>query len=136
MTDSPHARGVTTISVDLPHSPYPVHVGRGLLGEVAGLVDLGEHSRVLVVTQPPVARHHLQPLVEGLRAADHRVEVVEVPDGEGAKSPGVLAMLWTKAASIPLTRRDVVVALGGGVVGDLPGFQPATWDPRIAHVHV
>lgn len=125
-----------TISVELPHSPYEVHVGRGLLDEVAGLVDLGEQSRVLVVTQPPVARHHLQPLVEGLGAADHRVEVVEVPDGEGAKSPDVLKLLWTKAASIPLTRRDVVVALGGGVVGDLAGFLAATWNRGIAVVQV
>lgn len=136
MTDHPHAKDVTTISVELPHAPYEVHVGRGLLREVAGLIDLGERSRILVVTQPPIARHHLQPLVQGLQAADHRVEVVEVPDGEGAKSPDVLKLLWTKAASIPLTRRDLVVALGGGVVGDLAGFLAATWNRGIAVVQV
>ena len=125
-----------TISVELPGAPYEVHVGRGLLGEVAGLVDLGDHTRILVVTQPPVARHHLQALVDGLRADDHRVEVIEVPDGEGAKSPEVLAMLWRKAAEIPLTRRDVVVALGGGVVGDLAGFLAATWNRGINVVQV
>ncbi len=126
----------TTISVELPDSPYEVHVGRGLLSQVGGLVDLGELSRVLVVTQAPVARHHLQALVESLKAADHRVEVVEVPDGEGAKSPELLAHLWRKAASIPLTRRDVVVALGGGVVTDLAGFLAATWNRGISVVHV
>ena len=125
-----------TISVELPGAPYEVHVGRGLLGEAAGLVDLGERTRILVVTQPPVARHHLQALVDGLRADDHRVEVIEVPDGEGAKSPEVLAMLWRKAAEIPLTRRDVVVALGGGVVGDLAGFLAATWNRGINVVQV
>ena len=129
-------RDVTTIDVELAASPYTVHVGRGLVGEVAGFVDLGEQTRVLVVTQAPVARRHLQPLVAGLQAADHRVEVVEVPDGEGAKSPEVLAMLWRKAAEVPLTRRDVVVALGGGVVGDLAGFLAATWNRGVAVVQV
>lgn len=135
MTDE-QPDAVTTIGVDLADRGYEVHVGRGLLGAVPRLVDLGERRRILVVTQPPVARHHLQPLLEGLRGDDHQVEVVEVPDGEGAKSPEVLTMLWRKAAEIPLTRNDVVVALGGGVVGDLAGFLAATWNRGIAVVQV
>lgn len=127
---------MTSTRVDLGEQSYDVHVGSGLLHEAAALAGLEDHTRVLVVTQPPVARHHLQALAEGLRAADHRVEVVEVPDGEGAKSADVLASLWRKAASIPLTRRDVVVALGGGVVGDLAGFLAATWNRGIAVVQV
>lgn len=124
------------INVDLPRQPYEVHVGRGIVGKVAEIVDLGLHTRVLIVTQPPVARHHLQSLTDGLRAHDHRVEVVEVPDGEGAKSPEILAHLWRKAAEIPLTRRDVIVSLGGGVVCDLAGFLAATWNRGIPVVHV
>ena len=126
----------TTVSVELPGRPYEVHVGRGLLAEVGGLVDLAPHSTVLVVTQPPVARHHLEPLRASLADAGLRVELVEVPDGEAAKSPEVLALLWKKAAELPLGRRDAVVALGGGVVGDLAGFLAATWNRGIAVVQV
>lgn len=126
----------TTVTVELPDAPYPVHVGRGLLARAGELADLAPHSTVLVVTQPPVARHHLERLRSSLADAGLRVEMVEVADGEAAKSPEVLALLWKKAAELPLTRRDAVVALGGGVVGDLAGFLAATWNRGIAVVQV
>lgn len=135
-TTDPGSGDTTAITVALTRQPYDVHIGRGLLGRIHDLAGLAEHTRVLVVTQPPVARHHLQPVLEGLRDADHRVEVVEVPDGEGAKSPEMIASLWSAAAGIPLSRRDCVVALGGGVVGDLAGFLAATWNRGIDVVQV
>jgi 3-dehydroquinate synthase len=89
-----------------------------------------------VVTTEPVARHHLRPVTDAL--ADHglAVHTRTVVDGEQAKSLDVLGQLYGWLADIPLGRDDVVVALGGGVVGDLAGFLAATWHRGVAVVQL
>jgi 3-dehydroquinate synthase len=131
---SPHQR----IPVPLPDRAYDVVVGRGLVGEVASLVpSVSDAARALVVTQAPiVAAGHVEPVEESLRESGIEVHRVVVPDGEGAKRVGVLAGLWEQAASAPLSRADVVVAVGGGVVGDLAGFVAATYNRGIGIVQV
>lgn len=120
--------------VELGARSYDVHVGRGLLDRVGTLVDLAGAGHVAIVTQEPVARHHLAALLAGL--GDVATSVHEVPDGEVAKAPSVLTELWRAFAQVPLSRRDVVVALGGGVVGDLAGFAAATYNRGIDVVQV
>jgi 3-dehydroquinate synthase len=140
---------VARIDVALADRPYPVFLGERLgpvlprlleeafsagVGAVPGL-RLPE--RALVVTQAPVVdAGHVDPVEDALRACG--VEVVRqlVPDGEGAKSIEVLGDLWRAAARLPLTRRDVVVAVGGGVVGDLGGFLAATYARGIDVVQI
>ena len=117
----------TTVTVELGPRSYDVTVGRNLLTTLAAHLPDGA-SRCLVVTQPPVAEHHLDPVTEALADAGIEAEVIEVPDGEAAKSLTTLAGLYTAAAAIPLRRTDAVVALGGGVVGDLAGFLAATYN--------
>jgi len=126
-----------TIHVDLAGRGYAVHVGRGLLAGLDRLVPWPDRARrAAVVTQAPVAAHHLSPVLQALERAGLTATVIEVPDGEGAKSAAVLASGWQQLASIPLSRQDVVVALGGGVVGDLGGFLAATWNRGVAVVQV
>lgn len=125
----------TTIPVDLGERSYDVTIGRGVLRVVGEVVPDGAR-RALVVTQAPVARHYLSPVEASLRDAGLEVEVAEVPDGELAKSLSVLGSLYTTCAGWPLRRNDVVVALGGGVVGDLAGFLAATWNRGVAFVQV
>lgn len=125
------------IPVDLKAHPYDVAIAPGLLSQVGPLTtQVCRASRVLVVTQEPIARHHLVTVVESLEAAGLDVHVATVIDGEAAKSLSVLGQLWDRAAGIPLERRDVVVALGGGVVGDLAGFAAATYNRGMAVVQV
>jgi 3-dehydroquinate synthase len=128
----------TTIPVALTDAPYPVVVGEDLLATFADHVPLPSSAgRVLVVTQAPVvAAGHVTPVVAELERAGLEVHQVEVPDGEAAKSVEVLASLWDACAAAPLTRGDLVVAVGGGVVGDLAGFVAATWNRGIAVVQV
>ncbi|MFP4310467.1 MAG: 3-dehydroquinate synthase, partial [Nitriliruptoraceae bacterium] len=84
--------------------------------------------RALLVTQDPVVQAgHVGPVADALRVLDLEVAEARVPDGEAAKSPAILAALWERAAEIPLSRQDVIVAVGGGVVGDLAGFLAATY---------
>ncbi len=127
----------TSIRVALTDRPYEVHVGRGLLSQVDTLVAWpSSMRRILVITQEPVADHHLTTLLEALSRLDVLVDFVAVPDGEAAKNVDVLAGLWGRCAELPLGRGDVVVALGGGVVGDLAGFVAATWNRGIAVVQI
>ncbi|MGM0619320.1 MAG: 3-dehydroquinate synthase, partial [Actinomycetota bacterium] len=94
-------------------------------------------ERALVVTQAPVVdAGHVAPVEEALRRLGIEVVRQLVPDGERAKSVEVLGELWRSAARLPLTRRDVVVAVGGGVVGDLGGFLAATYARGIDVVQV
>lgn len=117
---------------------YPVVVGRNWLEDVAVQVPLPPSARrALVVTQEPiVAAGHVAPVEAALEAAGLAVSGHLVPDGEGAKTADVLGGIWRAAAQVPLTRGDLVVAVGGGVVGDLAGFAAATYARGIAVLQV
>ncbi|WP_072843829.1 3-dehydroquinate synthase [Rhodococcus tukisamuensis] len=114
-------------------SPYPVIIGRGLLGE---LVDelIGTRT-VAIFHQPPLAQ-----TAEAVRAAlaakgidAHRVEI---PDAEDGKDLKVAEFCWDVLGRIGLTRSDAVVSLGGGAATDLAGFVAATWMRGVRIVHV
>lgn len=104
--------------------PYDVVVGAGVLGEAAAL--LRARRRVAVVSQAAVAPH-AGPLAAALGAAGVAVDVVEMGDGEEAKSLATVERLCRRFAASGLLRDDVVVALGGGVVGDTAGFAAAVY---------
>lgn len=135
-TARPHP--LRTVTVELGERSYPVVVGRGALTELTPLgreLAAGDSVRAALVTQTPVA-DHARRVARRLEAAGLAVEVLTVPDGEQAKSLAVLGDLYRRLAALPLGRRDVVVAVGGGVVGDLAGFVAATWHRGVRVVQV
>ncbi len=106
--------------------PYPIRVGRALLARLPALVPALEAAhRVVVITDETVERAHATPLVRALGAA--RTLVLAVPPGERAKSRETWASLTDAMLAAGIGRDAVVVALGGGVVGDLAGFVAATY---------
>lgn len=116
---------------------YSVHVDRGLIsraGEV--LRDLLSSPHVVVVTNPTVARLYLEPLRASLRRAGLEPRVVEIPDGEEYKTLSWAGFVWEQCAAAALPRDGAIVALGGGVVGDLAGFVAAGYMRGIAWVDV
>jgi 3-dehydroquinate synthase len=128
---------VTTVTVDLPDRPYDVHVGRGLLSSVGEVVASTTRARrVLLVSQPPIAHHYAATVEASLQAAGLEVHRHVFPDGEAHKTSASLEGVWDSAAEAPLERRDAIVALGGGVVGDLAGFAAASYNRGIAVVQV
>jgi len=125
------------IRVDVPGAAHDVVVGAGVAGRLGAVVPVPPHARrAVVVTNPVVGARWGRAAREGLAAAGLEVDAVEVPDGEGAKSPTVLGRLWTRFAALPLGRDDLVVGLGGGVVTDLAGFAAATWHRGVAVAQV
>ncbi len=134
----------TTIEVAVPGRSYPVVIGDGLArllpelfdGVLRG-ADGSPPDRALVITQEPVVdAGHVAPVEGALSMLGIDTVRRVVPDGEVAKSVEVLSELWQACARVPLGRGDVVVAVGGGVVGDLAGFVAATYARGIDVVQV
>lgn len=125
------------IAVPLPGAAYEVSVGRGLLDRLPELLARPPRARrALLVSQSEVFARYGPRVEAGLKALGLTVRETIVPDGEAAKSVETLRELWTAASALPLSRDDLVVALGGGVVGDLAGFAAATWNRGVAVVQL
>ena len=115
---------ILDVQVALADRSYAVSIGAGLLAGANGrLAALTKARRVAVVTDSHVAGLHLDRLRQGL--SDFELVPIEVPPGEGAKSFAVLENVVDRLLALEVTRSDLVIALGGGVVGDLTGFAAA-----------
>ena len=120
------ARAPTTVSVDLGPRSYDVIVGRGLLaGAGAEIAARLPGARAAIVTDETVASLHLPELKESLNAARIEHTAIVVPPGEESKSFERLTEMVDGIIAARLERNDIVIALGGGVVGDLAGFAAA-----------
>lgn len=113
------------LNVPLGDRTYPVLIGRGLLGRAEVLAPYLDGRQVLVVTNEIVAPLWLKPLRAAL--ADYELGVHVLPDGEEQKSLETLGLLFDVLAEHRFNRDATVLALGGGVVGDVAGFAAACW---------
>jgi len=114
------------VRVDLGARSYTVHF-RSLSTVPALLDEAGLHpGRCLLVTDENVAAHYRTPLVEGLSNADWTVRSVVLPPGEETKSAACLHTVYDEALEWGIDRQTPILALGGGVIGDLAGFAAAT----------
>lgn len=115
-----------TVHVDLAERSYDVLLGQGLLDRAGALIsDFAGKRRVAIITDETVAKLHLPRLIASLNAAGLQAEALALPAGEGTKSWEKLgqAVEWLLAQKIE--RKDLVIAFGGGVIGDLAGFAAA-----------
>jgi 3-dehydroquinate synthase len=114
-----------------------VRIAAGGLDHLGAFVALTSGAiRAIIITDRNVAPLYLARARRSLRAAGVRVEDVVLPAGERTKQARPLALLWDRFAALGLGRGDAVVALGGGVIGDLAGFAAATWLRGIAWIGV
>lgn len=125
------------IEVALGARSYAVLVGHGLLGRAAALIAerLGPR-RVGIVTDETVGREHLPALEKDLKAAGRFAGSAIVKPGESSKRFSVLGPLCERLLEMGLERNDLVVALGGGVVGDLAGFAASVLRRGVRYVQV
>ncbi|MAE93099.1 MAG: 3-dehydroquinate synthase [Deltaproteobacteria bacterium] len=125
------ARGPTParrrVRVALGERSYPIEIGHGTLAELGPAVARATGAgRVMLLTVPPVARHYAARVERSLRAAGLKVTRFVVPDGERTKNLLQARKLYDAMLSAGADRSSAVLALGGGVVGDLGGFVAAT----------
>lgn len=117
-----------TIMVDLPGRAYSIHVDPGLLSRVGELVrGRCAARRITVVTDSNVGPLYVPRLQASLRDAGFDPIVFTVPAGDGSKSLDQAGKLYDRLAERGHERAEPVIALGGGMVGDLAGFVAATW---------
>lgn len=117
---------IETVKVDLPGRAYEVRIGPGLVADAGHhIAPLLPRPRVAVVTEERVAAHHLAALRSGLEAQGISLEVLILPPGESTKGWDSLIRTVDWLLEQRVERRDIVLAFGGGVIGDLVGFAAA-----------
>ena len=127
--DRVEAGGAQVVRVETSGA-YDVVVGRGLLAHAGERVRAAlphADGAALVVSDDHVAPLYARTVLEGMRAADFACELLELPHGEQTKCLEQYGRVLEAAARARLTRSSTVVALGGGVIGDLAGFAAATY---------
>lgn len=116
-----------TLRVNIPGREYDIHIGAGLLNNSATLISkVYSGDKIVVATDTNVEPLYADRLKTILQEGGFEVEVITVEAGEASKSVSVLETLYERMLSFGITRSDLIVALGGGVVGDLTGFAAAT----------
>ena len=126
------------INVNLPQQSYEIAIGQGTAPEganAAGSLDkLGEHmsnlklgKKVLLVSNPTIFKHYGERAVASLEAAGFEVASCTLPPGERYKTLSSVQKIYDTALENRIERSSSMVALGGGVIGDMTGFAAATW---------
>lgn len=124
------------IPLDLAEDSYNIHVAYGLgqqLPEV--LAELNKGQKWILLSQKPILQHY-QGVVDHLVDQGFNIGTITVPDNESAKNIQYAEQVWTQMVEMGCDRSTVLIALGGGVVGDLGGFVAATYMRGIPFVQV
>lgn len=104
---------------------YCIHVGSGILGRLGSLLAAAGRRRAVMIVDEAVVEPHATAVVDGMEQAGLASDLLTVPAGEASKSLAEAGRLWEALAQRGVDRQTVIVALGGGVVGDLAGFVAA-----------
>jgi 3-dehydroquinate synthase len=116
-----------TITVHASHT-YPIYVQHGLLSDCGTYIRQNTKANSLaIITDDVVQKLYADAVVSNLEQAGFRVEVFAFPNGEASKCADTLLQVYNFLCEKHFTRADAIVALGGGVVGDLAGFAAATY---------
>jgi 3-dehydroquinate synthase len=114
--------------VSHPGGEYPIYLGEGLLSRAGDLLRSQDvKGPIVLATTPPVGERYAARVVESLEGAGYQTSVCEVPDGEVHKTLDTVRVLYDRFIDAGLDRRGSVLALGGGVIGDMAGLAAATY---------
>jgi 3-dehydroquinate synthase len=126
-----------TIKVNLGDRSYPISVGENNLAELGAALRAANFGRRLgIVTDATIAALYLQPVEQSLRGAGFDCEPIFLPAGEEHKNLAALATIYDGLIDARFERGSALVALGGGVIGDVTGFAAATYLRGIPYVQV
>jgi 3-dehydroquinate synthase len=125
------------LHVNLRERAYDIVIGSGTLAGVGTFsISRTRAKHAVVITDRNVEQRYAHPVAESLSAAGCQVEVLVVSPGEASKSIAAASVLWEKLLELGADRKTLVVAAGGGVIGDLAGFIAATFARGLEFIQV
>lgn len=125
------------VYVSLGENSYKIQLKQHGLSELGSYMrDLGMGHNTLIITNPVINQYYGDIVQAGLTNAGFTVWMEEIPAGEGTKSFGRTMQLYDRAIQLGMDRKSPIIALGGGVVGDLTGFIAATYMRGIPFIQV
>jgi 3-dehydroquinate synthase len=128
---------VSSVHVKLHERSYTIEIGTDVLGELGRLAtEWCRPSHAVIITDENVEKPHALSAAASLSQAGAQVDLLVIEPGEQTKNVASAAGLWDKLLELGADRKTVVVAVGGGVVGDLAGFVAATFARGLAYVQV
>ncbi|MDP1809054.1 MAG: 3-dehydroquinate synthase [Actinomycetota bacterium] len=126
------------VRVELGARSYDILIGPGLLAKVGDLTAsvLPATQGAVIITNPAIARLYGGTVERGLRSAGFKVTTLEAPAGERAKSLAAANKIYGRLLELGADRQTVILALGGGVIGDLAGFIAATYMRGVPYIQL
>ena len=125
-----------TLIVGLGDRAYPIHIGQGILRDAALLAPAIAGRQVMVVSNETVSPLYASSVVTALTGLGKQVDSVVLPDGESWKTLATLDTVFDALLAKRHNRSTTLVALGGGVVGDMTGFAAAAYQRGVAFIQV
>ncbi|STO55630.1 3-dehydroquinate synthase [Canicola haemoglobinophilus] len=123
------------VNVDLKERSYPIYIGEGLLSDTQ-VYPLKKGDKVMIVTNPTIAQHYLSSVTETLEKIGCLVESVQLPDSEQYKTLESLDLIFTALLQANHGRDTTIIALGGGVIGDVAGYAAASYQRGVRFIQI
>lgn len=124
-----------TLNVDLGSRSYPINIGP-LFSSPELLLETVNHQEVLIVSNETVAPLYLETISKPLQSANKKVGVVILPDGEKYKTLETVNLIFNELLAKSFSRKVLLIALGGGVVGDMTGFAAASYQRGVDFLQI
>lgn len=125
-----------TLTVSLADRSYPIHIGNQLLDQVDLILPFLKRKQVAIVSNTTVAPLYMQKIAGTLREAGVSVIEIILPDGEAYKNNATLQIIYDHLLQNRCERSTTLIALGGGVIGDLTGYAAATYLRGVPFIQV
>jgi 3-dehydroquinate synthase len=125
-----------TLTVNIKDQPYPIHIGPGLLDRADLITPHLAQPRAVIVTNTTIAPLYSKRLLDSLSAAGVESFLIVLPDGEIHKNWQTLNLIYDQLIDKRCERKTTLIALGGGVVGDMTGFAAATYQRGAPYIQI
>lgn len=123
--------------VDLDERSYPIIIEKGLINNIHEKISkIYKGKKIFILTDDNVNMFYGNILIDNLKSAGYDVKLMELPHGESSKSFNTLPSIYNEMLDFKLTRSDLVITLGGGVIGDIGGFAASTYLRGIKFIQV
>ena len=123
-----------TIEIDLGERSYDIRIAHGLIGKTEELLPWVKGDHAVIVTNEVIANWYLEPVRAAL--SGKKVETIILPDGEQTKTLETTWEIFDRLLAVPCDRKTTLIALGGGVVGDMTGFVAACYQRGVPFIQI